>query len=296
MLESYLWVQEQVERVRTVKQARFDDDLYDIQWHLHNVSTPAVNVNAEGAWDMGYTGAGVTIAIVDDGLDFNHPDLAANFDAVSSWNVNFNTNDVGPINGNDHGTAAGGLAAAAPDGTCGVGVAYNAKLAGIVLLQKDKLTDAEEAQALQFSSDTIDIYSNSWGPLEQTVDGPGYITKNVIKTLSEVGRKGKGSIYVWVSGNGGPSDNCNNDGYANSRYTIAVGSVSYDGTQTPYGEECSSMFAVTPSGTGDIFGSMDIATTGLLDSSDEPTCTRTFSGSTCFFYFSYPRFSLMSYR
>ena len=38
------------------------------------------------------------------------------------------------------------------------------------------------------------------------------------------GRGGKGTIYVWAGGNGRrSSDNCNYDGYANLRYTIAVG-------------------------------------------------------------------------
>ena len=34
------------------------------------------------------------------------------------------------------------------------------------------------------------------------------------------GRNGKGSIYVWASGDGGPFDDCNLDGYASSMWTI----------------------------------------------------------------------------
>ncbi|HYE03313.1 MAG TPA: hypothetical protein VD963_08760, partial [Phycisphaerales bacterium] len=37
------------------------------QWHLHNLLVPAADVNAAGAWDLGLTGAGVTIGIVEDG-------------------------------------------------------------------------------------------------------------------------------------------------------------------------------------------------------------------------------------
>ncbi len=44
------------------------------------------------------------------------------------------------------------------------------------------------------------------------------------------GRGGKGSIYVWAAGNGARSnDNCNYDGWANSRYTISIGATDFNG-------------------------------------------------------------------
>ena len=40
------------------------------------------------------------------------------------------------------------------------------------------------------------------------------------------GRRGRGSLFVVASGNGGRNDdNCNYDGYANSMYTITIGKV-----------------------------------------------------------------------
>jgi proprotein convertase subtilisin/kexin type 5 len=42
---------------------------------------------------------------------------------------------------------------------------------------------------------------------------------------AEIGRRGLGSIFVWASGNGGISDDCNCDGYTNSIYTIAISAV-----------------------------------------------------------------------
>ena len=53
------------------------------------------------------------------------------------------------------------------------------------------------------------------------------------------GRGGKGSIYVWANGNGGPNDDCAADGYASSPYTISVGALGVDGTPSPFDEECS---------------------------------------------------------
>lgn len=60
---------------------------------------------------------------------------------------------------------------------------------------------------------------------------------------------GKGSIYVWASGNGGGShDDCDCDGYASSIYTIAVGAISASGHSTFYDEKCASTMAVVYSG------------------------------------------------
>ena len=60
------------------------------------------------------------------------------------------------------------------------------------------------------------------------------------------GRQGKGSIYVWASGNGGEyGDSCAADGYASSIYTISIGSATANGTQSDYDEQCSGKMAVT---------------------------------------------------
>ncbi len=60
------------------------------------------------------------------------------------------------------------------------------------------------------------------------------------------GRKGKGAIYIWASGNGGRvRDNCNCDGYVSSIYTLSIGSVSEQGDFPWYGEQCASTVAVT---------------------------------------------------
>ena len=60
------------------------------------------------------------------------------------------------------------------------------------------------------------------------------------------GRDGKGSIFVWASGNGGRyKDNCNCDGYATSIYTITVSSTTERGEIPWYSEPCSATIATT---------------------------------------------------
>jgi hypothetical protein len=50
---------------------------------------------------------------------------------------------------------------------------------------------------------------------------------------------------VWASGDGGPDDDCNCDGYAASMWTISINSATNDGQTASYDESCSSTLAST---------------------------------------------------
>ena len=142
---------------------------------------------------------------------------------------------------------------------CGVGVAFNAGIGGIRMLD-GTVTDRVEATALIHALEKVDIYSASWGPSDdgRTVEGPGRLTRqSLYRGITEVilplhsqlknaigihfidllqGRQGKGVIYIWAAGNGGRHrDNCNCDGYVSSIYTLAIGSVSEHGSFPWYG-------------------------------------------------------------
>ena len=110
------------------------------------------------------------------------------------------------------------------------------------------VNDAVEARALSLNPNHVDIYSASWGPEDdgKTVDGPGPLAKRAFLNGVVRGRHGKGSIYVWASGNGGRySDNCNCDGYTNSIFTLSISSATQGGYRPWYLEECSSTLATT---------------------------------------------------
>ena len=94
----------------------------------------------------------------------------------------------------------------------------------------------------------VDIFTASWGPTDdgKTVEGPGHMAIAAIKKGIKKGRDGKGTIYVWASGNGGiHGDNCNCDGYTSNMHTISIGSVTSQGKFPWYGEKCSSTMSVT---------------------------------------------------
>ena len=63
------------------------------------------------------------------------------------------------------------------------------------------------------------------------------------------GRNGKGTIFVWATGNGGGyNDTCAADGYVSSPYSVSIGSLSDEGQLPFYMEKCSSTMAVIPTG------------------------------------------------
>ncbi len=89
---------------------------------------------------------------------------------------------------NKHGTrCAGEVAASANNGYCGVGIAFNASIGGVRMLD-GIVNDAVEARALSLNPNHIDIYSASWGPED---DGKTGITKlDVIKVGIQLAKTG----------------------------------------------------------------------------------------------------------
>uniref|UniRef100_A0A8D3CBS1 P/Homo B domain-containing protein n=1 Tax=Scophthalmus maximus TaxID=52904 RepID=A0A8D3CBS1_SCOMX len=256
------WVQQQVVKPRVKRNAHgdpnvihFNDTKWSNMWYIHcndKSSSCRSEMNILSAWQRGYTGKNVVVTILDDGIERNHPDLAQNYDHLASYDVNGNDFDPMPRydsrNENIHGTrCAGEVAAVANNSHCIVGVAYNAHIGGIRMLDGD-VTDIVEAKSLGIRPDYIDIYSASWGPKDdgKTVDGPGPLTKQAFEQGIRKGRKGLGSIFVWASGNGGrQGDHCSCDGYTSSIYTISISSTTENGNKPWYLEVCSSIMATT---------------------------------------------------
>ncbi|MEJ1273336.1 hypothetical protein NN561_004200 [Cricetulus griseus] len=209
-------------------------------------------MNIEGAWKRGYTGKNIVVTILDDGIERTHPDLMQNYDALASCDVNGNDLDPMPrydaSNENKHGTrCAGEVAAAANNSHCTVGIAFNAKIGGVRMLDGD-VTDMVEAKSVSYNPQHVHIYSASWGPDDdgKTVDGPAPLTRQAFENGVRMGRRGLGSVFVWASGNGGRSkDHCSCDGYTNSIYTISISSTAESGKKPWYLEECSSTLATT---------------------------------------------------
>ncbi|XP_045324484.1 proprotein convertase subtilisin/kexin type 5 isoform X1 [Leopardus geoffroyi] len=257
------WIQQQVVKRRTKRDydfsraqpTYFNDPKWPSMWYMHcsdNTHPCQSDMNIEGAWKRGYTGKNIVVTILDDGIERTHPDLLQNYDALASCDVNGNDLDPMPrydaSNENKHGTrCAGEVAAAANNSHCTVGIAFNAKIGGVRMLDGD-VTDMVEAKSVSFNPQHVHIYSASWGPDDdgKTVDGPAPLTRQAFENGVRMGRRGLGSVFVWASGNGGRSkDHCSCDGYTNSIYTISISSTAESGKKPWYLEECSSTLATT---------------------------------------------------
>lgn len=241
-----------------------DDPIFPEQWHLYNPIQLGHDINVTGSWAQNITGHDVKVCVIDDGLDYENKDLADNFFADGSWDFN----DPGPLpkprlSDDRHGTRCAGEIAAVKNDACGLGVAYNAKVAGVRILSK-RILPSDEALAINFAMDKNDIYSCSWGPSDngQTMEAPPEIVKKAILNAVQNGRDAKGNIYVFASGNGGSlEDNCNFDGYTNSIYSITVAAIDRKGNHPAYSESCSANMVVTySSGSGDYIHTTDVGT------------------------------------
>ncbi|EDR09349.1 uncharacterized protein LACBIDRAFT_248825 [Laccaria bicolor S238N-H82] len=237
------------------------DPLFSQQWHIVNEDDPEHMMNVTGVWEMGLTGKGVLSSLIDDGLDYTHDDLAANFDAANSYD--FNDHEALPTPKTDrdhHGTRCAGQIAAIKNDVCGVGIAYDSKVAGLRILSAP-ISDVDEAAALNYGYQDVSIYSCSWGPRDngEKMQGPGYLVKKAVVNGINNGRQGKGSIFVFASGNGGGyGDQCNFDGYTNSIYSVTVSSVDHKGLHPYYSEACAAnMIVAYSSGDGEYIVTTD---------------------------------------
>ncbi len=243
-----------------------NDAFFLRQWHLLNTGqnggTNGIDVNITNVWNT-YRGTGITIGIIDDGLQLTHPDLAPNVNTNIDFDFNYNDNDPSPSSADKHGSCVAGVAGARGNNGIGVcGAAFESSLVGLRLVSLAS-TDSQEAAAMSHSNQVIFVKNNSWGPNDGVgvLEGPGPLTVNSLLDGVTTGRGGKGAIYVWAGGNGGnESDNANYDGYANSIYTFAIAALADNGRRADYSEQGACLVVTAPSSS---LGRQGITTTDL---------------------------------
>ena len=196
------------------------DPLYKYQWHLENTgqTTFATNpgiadedLNLNTVISSGYTGAGVTVAVIDSGLEIGHEDLADNMVAGS---YDFLDSDTDPTNtidvSGDHGTSVAGIIAARGwNGLGGRGVAPDASLVGYNLLQNGFGSYQLQSWGINPPVEAnVDIYNMSYGNyypgISQTFALPDFLDayyEDALVTATTELRSGKGALYVQSSGN-----------------------------------------------------------------------------------------------
>ena len=254
-----------------------NDPLLGEQWHLLNTGqrnyTPGVDINAEEAWDI-TTGAGMLVAVIDSGVDIDHPDL----DVVDGPDVVDMDDSSDPLGDDAHGTAVAGLAVGLGDNGLGTsGVAYDGTAYGIRLIggssggTEDVLiafTDAVDAGAV--------VLNNSWG--YDVNCGPIPLYGSLEEALDyawQEGRNGLGTPIVFSAGN----DACDieNDEMQQHPGVISVAAINGRDRREGYSSFGVGIDIAAPSGniaTTDIEGPRGY---GDIDGDDD--YTGTFSGT-----------------
>ena len=251
------WIQQRSERHTPA------DDMYGNQWHLNNTGqaggTADNDLGAAAAWDVTLGHPDVIIAILDSGVDTDHPELVDNL--IAGWDFVNGDSDPNP-GGSSHGTSCAGTAAAPDQGTGVVGVCPDCLIMPIRMLGAD---DETEADASDFAvNNGAWLISNSWGP----TDGTGTFTPISSAMATSVdfavtdGRGGLGTAVFWAAGNGHDDDTCDQDGFVAYPSTIAVGSSSNLGLRSSYSEHCDELDLSAPS-SGGSNGTAGVTTTNI---------------------------------
>ena len=212
-----------------------NDPLYPQQWQFSLIG------NIEKIWDE-FTGDGVTVVVYDEGVEYTHPDLAANYDATMHFTFEGVTYDGAPLSSvASHGTCCAGLiGAVANNGTGGTGVAFDVTLTSVNYLGEIFFQPADVYAAAMLWAANFDIMSNSWGytAIFQSFSNPNDPTRNaaidlpLYEQVCTTGRGGLGTVIVQAAGN--DTSNANGSGYNASRFTLTIAATEEDGTAASY--------------------------------------------------------------
>lgn len=255
-----------------------NDPYFPQQWHLedrtNDGSRLGVDINARAAWPYA-TGAGVSVAVVDKGVDMQHPDLAEPLSGMPHFNFYDSNTFAGPISpAEGHGTAVAGLIGARGKNGVGVsGVAPDAKLASWVIFSLDAsmgISDLQLYYMFQYESNSVPIQNHSWGNADFFQIPLGMLADVGISNSITFGRDGKGVIMIRSAGNYRENlANANDDGYKNDPRVIVVGAVRQDGEVTSYSNPGVCLLVAAPSGDT-IDGFPNVVTTDTPGAIDFP--------------------------
>jgi subtilisin family serine protease len=227
------------------------DTLISHQWYIQNTgrvpdSRHSIKSGADAgimkAWmRLGSLGSnGITIAIIDNGFDLQHPDLRGK--VHKPWDLWRNSSTL--TSGDPrftHGTPCASIALASSNGLGMVGVAPNARF--MPLSGTSYSVRATEQMFNYCINNGADIISCSWGTTDPNF-ALNTLKSEAIRKAAKEGRNGKGSIILFAAGNEG-SNNINF--YATHPDVIAVGATTSQDQHANYSNRGRELTVVAPS-------------------------------------------------
>jgi subtilisin family serine protease len=267
-----------------------DDPYLADQWHLENLGQntayglPGADVGARQAWHY-VDGSGQLIAIMDSGVDIDHPDLDA---LPTGLNVEDGSDDPRPyveLENHNHGTAVAGLAAATGGNGIGVaGVAYGARILAVRLLGEVTLFGIYNGFVFA-TEEGASVLNNSWGMSQPDCpDVPVYdMLQDAMAYPAAEGRGGLGAVVLFSTGNHG----CDASAYPMLlvENVIGVGAINDRDRLLDYSNTGDIVDVVAPSGSGYgaeqglTLSTTDHSTAGWDNFDDEGLYTNTMSGT-----------------
>ena len=213
-----------------------NDPLFGDQWHLRNTGQfggkPGADAKLTGAWDITRGNSNVVIAIIDDGVQMNHPDLAANIfinpgeipgngvdddrngfiDDVNGWdfygNGTFGDNNPSPSDVyDDHGTALAGVAAGVGNNDLGIsGAAPRCRIMPIkVIGGDDGVATSQFASILRYAGGLVGGSDSTWRGADviniSLVFGASTTLNAALADVTANGRGGRGVPIFCAAGN-----------------------------------------------------------------------------------------------
>ena len=187
-------------------------ELYGMRNTGQTGGTSGADIKATSAWDVFTGDPNIKIGIIDTGVDYNHPDLAANVwtnpgeipgngidDDANGYvddvhGYDFVNNDGDPFDDNGHGSHCAGTIAGVGDNNIGVtGVNWHAKVVGIKFLSgSGSGSTAGAISGVQYAiAIGCKLTSNSWG-------GGGF-SQALLDVINQAGAAGQ--LFVAASGN-----------------------------------------------------------------------------------------------
>jgi hypothetical protein len=188
------------------------DDLFEYQWHILNTGqknfatnggTSGADLNIEQAYRDNITGAGVTIAVSDSGMDLTHTDLDDNlFNRHKNYFLDspFEGSPQPRTRNGDHGTSVAGIIAAEGWNSMGVrGVAPNSAVAGFRYIG----SVGDSVRVLDQADGPYSIFNYSYGYsfTNYTFPWDGTYQDKLLDMYILSGRSGLGAVYVKSAGN-----------------------------------------------------------------------------------------------